>query len=1058
MLPRTPQPTKVVLETEERILKSKLQAAIFSASNVDESDPEAIRKIALDLKEEADKYYRVNQKLVQWYKDHGHSELARHLRKTRHGLVFHETNESIEDLNQMLTTLSLEAISNVEVNSVCSSKPAEALEEPLNSPLHVERSNDRSQQHLIMGGGGFREYEEAVFNARHVEHHREEATAAKIVNATCDNLRRASDNHIDPHRGKDSAVQQNFHYDEHYRETNHIASQPERGSHHHRTINVTHEANRRAGNPSNENNREDRHTRINSEMKNSSQEQKYDRSSSPYRHQQNAYHQDRMDPHIRYTIKQDLLRGGSVKFDGDPQHFLTWKQNLSRRIRECEPDSLDSIHILLANTAGRPHTMVQHFYSAGISDPDTALRDIWRNLESRFASNRRIADNLIGKINSTVPIKNAKDFHKLEDFLDTCKIIHSNMSHCPELNIFNYTSGMKQVWQKLPEVFQSKWHARYYTHEVHVGFPPDFGLFIEFFEGYLKQTSHPAFASSSYPPANRQVRTLAVMNEVREGNDSGKHCFHHNVNNHDTSECKSFSKLPYKERKQFVIEQKLCYMCLKGTHFSGRCPDKDSISCNKCNLKHCTAMHYEKSADSAKSSKSGSQTNKANSQTGSSDDNSNPISDIKNACANICGSERSYKICSKTLAVDLSHGMRSEVLRCLCVIDEQSNASFCDPRVVEYFDLSPVTADYKLTTMTSTTSVSGYVVNDLQIKGVRSGKWLDLPSLFTNPNLPNTSDEIASPQIVSSHSHIRNFAKHFPDIDPKLEVMILLGADAGDFMSTKCYGSHFPFVHKTPLGYALVGPSCSNKSVQNPVVKTLRTAINIDCNHTDSKMVFPNDVCPAKSDIFALHVDDYMTDLSQEDQQFTKLMEREVTVNSKGNLQFPLPLKREIQLPDNKHPVYFRTKNTLDRLKRTPERLTASLDVLGKYLAAGHVEEIPPTEVEKRDQSINYVPIFPVYNESKGKLRLVFDSSATFAGVSLNDAVMQGPDLTNSLLGVLLRFRLGEVAATADIECMFHSFYVDPRHCDLLRFFLVPGKQSSEGNCTFSRPSSCVRK
>lgn len=48
---------------------------------------------------------------------------------------------------------------------------------------------------------------------------------------------------------------------------------------------------------------------------------------------------------------------------------------------------------------------------------------------------------------------------------------------------------------------------------------------------------------------------------------------------------------------------------------------------------------------------------------------------------------------------------------------------------------------------------------------------------------------------------------------------------------------------------------------------------------------------------------------------------------------------------------------------------------------------------------------------------------------------MTGPDLINSLLGVLLRFRKDLVAITADIQQMFYCFVVSEKHRNFLRFF-----------------------
>ena len=52
----------------------------------------------------------------------------------------------------------------------------------------------------------------------------------------------------------------------------------------------------------------------------------------------------------------------------------------------------------------------------------------------------------------------------------------------------------------------------------------------------------------------------------------------------------------------------------------------------------------------------------------------------------------------------------------------------------------------------------------------------------------------------------------------------------------------------------------------------------------------------------------------------------------------------------------------------------------------------------------------------------------------MNKELLAGPDVHNSLLGILIRFRTNPIGVMCDIERMFHSFHVHLPHRDLLRF------------------------
>ena len=67
-----------------------------------------------------------------------------------------------------------------------------------------------------------------------------------------------------------------------------------------------------------------------------------------------------------------------------------------------------------------------------------------------------------------------------------------------------------------------------------------------------------------------------------------------------------------------------------------------------------------------------------------------------------------------------------------------------------------------------------------------------------------------------------------------------------------------------------------------------------------------------------------------------------------------------------------------------------------------------------------YLPHHPVIHPNKpGKVRRVLNGAAKFQGSSLNNVLLTGPDLLQSLIHILIRFRQYPYAVSADIEGMF---------------------------------------
>ena len=86
-------------------------------------------------------------------------------------------------------------------------------------------------------------------------------------------------------------------------------------------------------------------------------------------------------------------------------------------------------------------------------------------------------------------------------------------------------------------------------------------------------------------------------------------------------------------------------------------------------------------------------------------------------------------------------------------------------------------------------------------------------------------------------------------------------------------------------------------------------------------------------------------------------------------------------------------------------------------------------------KNVWYLPHHPVINKQKpDKVRRVTNAASKYKGVSLNDALLTGPDLLCNLHGLLLWFRQYEVAVRADIEAMFMQVGIREEDQDALFF------------------------
>ena len=180
--------------------------------------------------------------------------------------------------------------------------------------------------------------------------------------------------------------------------------------------------------------------------------------------------------------------------------------------------------------------------------------------------------------------------------------------------------------------------------------------------------------------------------------------------------------------------------------------------------------------------------------------------------------------------------------------------------------------------------------------------------------------------------------------------------------------------------------------------------------------------------------------MSVKDKQAIAIIWEESIQLKDGHYELAIPFrKRPPDLIDNRCMAERRLHLLGKRLQRDTQLNSKYCEGMKDLITKGYADIVNEDKLAKFDSTVWYLPHHPVYHPMKpGKLRIVFDCASVHHGMSLNSRVLSGPDLTNKLLGVLLRFRQETVALMADVQAMFHQVRVSPEDRDVLRYLWWP--------------------
>ena len=147
-----------------------------------------------------------------------------------------------------------------------------------------------------------------------------------------------------------------------------------------------------------------------------------------------------------------------------------------------------------------------------------------------------------------------------------------------------------------------------------------------------------------------------------------------------------------------------------------------------------------------------------------------------------------------------------------------------------------------------------------------------------------------------------------------------------------------------------------------------------------------------------------------------------------------LPLKDETRPSVNYRTARGQLNQLVHRVENNEQFGQQYNKVVESYVEKEFIEQIPNQPVEG-----HYMPHHAVFKKSTTTpLRIVFNaSSKPNEGKSLNDCLMMGPSLTAKLNEILLQFRQGKYAVTADISKAFHRIIVHEADRKFLKFLWI---------------------
>ena len=496
-------------------------------------------------------------------------------------------------------------------------------------------------------------------------------------------------------------------------------------------------------------------------------------------------------------------------FNGDLLQFTDWQASFITLIGNRCTSSTEKMFYLRRYVGGEARKTIENYF---LQNTTASYDEAWHSLQRKYGDPFRVGQAFRDKLYawSKVGPKDCEGLSDLSNFLKSCR---AASQHVAGLQVLDNCHENQRILTRLPDWLTARWNRLVFFKVRSDEIYPSFSTFVDFVSEEAQIACNPICSLQALKGVENTSHTEHMSTPAREGRhnrasalatttleksgkpvqkmkDEQKTCCLCNRGGHLIDSCFTFSRKSMQDKRKFVMENRLCFGCLKEGHRSKECRERQT--CKKCEQKHPTYLHDE--------------------------DRMTGVKEVESAVS-LSVSGRGTTSTSTVVSVwisTLSHP--GEEILVYALLDTQSDTTFVSQDTTDSLRAVTEPVRLKLTTMTSNNSiVHCQRVTGLSVRGLTSATRIRLPPAYTRDVIPGDRSHIPTDETARRWSHLSSIADELQPLK-ECEVGLLIGYDCAQALAPRQVltgKDNEPYAQRTDLGWSIVGRTTPRLNLEN---------------------------------------------------------------------------------------------------------------------------------------------------------------------------------------------------------------------------------------------------